>query len=127
MSNVQTKRLYDIAVVFIIICELLIGVLRKQLAGVYKSLYIRKTILKVAVGHIAAVGIFFLHCGNDPVVVLFAVHCYHIVSDIVYRMYRAAACIKHDVISAEFILVYHCFLPCMLKMPPLSVGRHFAV
>ena len=95
----QTERLDDIAVVFVIVSKLFILVLGIKLAALFELLYVadaKKNILSCHIGHIC---IFF----EDSFYYLFLactlVHFDNVISHVVNGVYRAAAGVQHDIVS----------------------------
>ena len=107
VCHVEAERLNHIAVILIIKCELFILIFGEKLSIFLQRLHIvdaKKDLLLVHTFHVA---VFFKDGGNDLLLGVALIHLDDVICHLIHAVYRAAAGIENDIVTVQFILMYH--------------------
>ncbi len=122
VRNMQAKGFYHIAFVLKIRRKRRECIRRKKLPRLFQRGDICDTFPNLRLVYILPAAVFSQHGGSDFLRRMAFIHGNYVIRHIVYAMNRAAACIQHDGIPVQLILMHHStillYLFIIRKEPP---------
>ena len=108
VGNVQAQSLHHTGSLFLqLIRHGLVGVGDEELFSFLQRNHLLVAFGDIGFGDIGAVGEFFSHGGKDRFLVVIFKHGDDFVSYLVHGVDGAGANVQHDIVAAQFILMYH--------------------
>ena len=107
VCHVQAECLDDLGVVFVVDGKAFIHVGRVKLARLFQCLHVLDALQQLLARHVGLVRVLLQKRLDDLLCGVGLIHFDDVVRDLVHRVHRAGAGVQHDVVSVQFVLMYH--------------------